>query len=306
MPTLEGIKGKIKTAEDLHSVVKTMKALAAVSIRQYEEAVKSLEEYNRAVRLGFQILLKNRPEALALAEVRPSAKLGAVVFGSDQGMCGQLNEQVLTHALETMDNLGFEIPQRAVLAVGLRIADRLKDAGQPITKTFSVPSSASGIMPQAHQLLMELEKWHVHQKITRVVLLFNKHISGAAYRPTAEHLLPVEEWWLTTLMKKPWPTRRLPTFTMDWDLLFRRLVRQHLFVSLYRAFAESLASEHASRLTSMQGAERNIEERLGELWAFFHQQRQMSITEELLDIVSGFTALTEEEDNQSRPQKRPK
>jgi F-type H+-transporting ATPase subunit gamma len=81
---------------------------------------------------------------------------------------------------------------------------------------------------------------------------------------------------------------------MDWDLLFRRLVRQHLFVSLYRAFAESLASEHASRLTSMQGAEKNIEERLGELWSSFHRQRQMSITEELLDIVSGFMALSEE------------
>ncbi len=303
MPSLEGLKGKIKTADDLHSVVKTMKALAAVSIRQYEQAVQSLEEYNRAVRLGFQILLKNRPEALALAEVRPSDKLGAVVFGSDQGMCGQLNEQILTHALETMDGLGVEIPQRVVLAVGLRIADRLQDAGQPVTRTFSVPSSASGVVPQAHQVLMELEKWHVQDKTTRVVLLFNKHISAAAYRPTTTHLLPVEEWWLTSFQKKPWPTRRLPTFTMDWDLLFRRLVRQHLFVSLYHAFAESLASEHASRLRSMQGAERNIEERLGELWAFFHQQRQMSITEELLDIVSGFTALTEEEDKKSRSKK---
>jgi len=301
MPSLEGIKGRIKTAEDLHSVVKTMKALAAVSIRQYEQAVSSLEEYNRAVRLGFQILLRNRPEAMALTEVRPSAKLGAVVFGSDQGMCGQLNEQILTHALETMDNLGFEIFQRAVMAVGLRIADRLRDAGQPVTKTFSVPASASGIVPQAHQTLMELERWHTQEKITRVVLLFNKHLSGAAFRPTSEHLLPVEEWWLTTLQKKPWPTNRLPTFTMDWDILFRRLVRQHLFVSLYRAFAESLASEHASRLTSMQGAERNIEERLGELWALFHQQRQMSITEELLDIVSGFTALTEAEKKPKRP-----
>jgi len=79
---------------------------------------------------------------------------------------------------------------------------------------------------------------------------------------------------------------------MDWRRLFQALIRHHLFGSLYRAFAESLASEHASRLTSMQGAEKNIEARLAELKAQFHQLRQMSITEELLDIVSGFTALT--------------
>jgi F-type H+-transporting ATPase subunit gamma len=79
---------------------------------------------------------------------------------------------------------------------------------------------------------------------------------------------------------------------MDREALFSSLVREYLFVSLYRAFAESLASENASRLASMQAAEKNIEERLRELSAQYHQQRQMSITSELLDIVSGFEALT--------------
>jgi F-type H+-transporting ATPase subunit gamma len=79
---------------------------------------------------------------------------------------------------------------------------------------------------------------------------------------------------------------------MDRDQLFSALIRQYLFVSLFRACAESLASENASRLAAMQGAERNIEERLEELQTQFHQQRQMTITEELLDIVAGFEALS--------------
>jgi F-type H+-transporting ATPase subunit gamma len=80
-------------------------------------------------------------------------------------------------------------------------------------------------------------------------------------------------------------------FTMDWDAFFSALIRQYLFVSLFRAFAESLASENASRLASMQGAEKNIQDRLRDLSSRYHQQRQMSITEELLDIVSGFEAI---------------
>lgn len=294
MPNLEDIKGKIKTAQDLQSVVKTMKALAAVSIRQYERAVESLDEYYRTVQLGFQVILQNQPEGLLQPPEHLGEHLGAVVFGSDQGMCGQLNEQILTHTLTTLDGLGIEPRNRFIMAVGMRIADRLRDEGQFVQKNFSVPSSAPGIVPQAYEVLIELEKWHAQRKIRRIVLLYSQHLSGASYRPTTAYLLPVEEWWLKSLQQKEWPTRVLPTFTMDWSLLFRRLVRQHLFVSLYRAFAESLASEHASRLTSMQGAEKNIEERLGELWASFHRQRQMSITEELLDIVSGFTALSDE------------
>ncbi len=78
---------------------------------------------------------------------------------------------------------------------------------------------------------------------------------------------------------------------MDWENLFRALIREYLFVSIYRAFANSLASENASRLAAMQSAEKNIEERLEELFMQFHRQRQMVITEEILDIVSGFEAL---------------
>jgi len=101
------------------------------------------------------------------------------------------------------------------------------------------------------------------------------------------------------LTAKSWPTRILPNYTMDWDSLFSALIREYLFISLFRAFAESLASENASRLASMQAAEKNIEEQLSELNKQFHQRRQMAITEELLDIVSGFEALTSKKRNTS-------
>ena len=104
-------------------------------------------------------------------------------------------------------------------------------------------------------------------------------------------LLPVDRKWLKDLEKKKWESQTLPMFTMDWEALFRSLIREYLFVSLYRAFADSLASENASRLAAMQSAEKNIEERLEELFLQFHRQRQMTITEELLDIVAGFEAL---------------
>ena len=105
------------------------------------------------------------------------------------------------------------------------------------------------------------------------------------------HLLPLDSEWLARLEAEPWPTKVLPWLTMDWDELFSALVREYLFVSLYRAYAESLASENASRLASMQGAERNVEDHLRGLRAQFHHQRQAGITAELLDITSGFEAL---------------
>lgn len=289
MQTLESLKRKIKTAEDLQSVVKTMKALAAVNIRQYERAVESLSDYNRAVEMGLQVLLKTKPANLKIRQGLKGS-WGTIVFGSDQGMCGQLNDQIVTHALVDLDRRGVGKDDRVVLAVGLRAAGRLEDSGQPVEETFSVPGSTSGITPLVQDLLLVLETWPA-RGIDRVGLYFSEHLSAASYRPKSLLLLPLDEEWLARVGAQSWPSRCLPLFTMDWDRLFSRLIRQYLFVSLYRAFAESLASENASRLSSMQGAERNIEEMLSQLQARFHLQRQMSITEELLDIVAGYEAL---------------
>lgn len=291
MQTAEVLKKRIKTAEDLQSVVKTMKALAAVSIRQYERAVESLAEYNRTVEMGLQVLLQGILEA-ALGREEKGDRIGAIVFGSDQGMCGQLNEQIVEHALKEMDRMGAARDERTILAVGLRAAGRLEDGGQSVAEVQPVPGSTSGITPLVQDLVLAVEGWRTEQDIHRVVLFFSEHLSGASYRPSTVVLLPVDQAWLERIKSRKWPTKILPVFTMEWPVLLSRLIRQYFFVSLYRASAESLASENASRLASMQGAEKNIEERLGELNRHFHQQRQMAITEELLDIVSGFEALT--------------
>ncbi len=291
MQTIEALKRKIQTTEELQSVVKTMKALAAVNIRQYEKAVESLKNYDRTIGMGFHIILRNRPEFLVDARPAPKDRLGAVIFGSDHGMCGQLNEQIVTYAINTMDDLNVKHENRTIVAVGERVRALLDDTGQPVEEYFPVPGSVAGITPIVQEILIKIEAWDEERGLEQVLLFFSKQITGGLHRPHKVHLLPVDQEMFRILQKKSWPSRVLPTYTMDWDALFSALIRQYLFVSLFRAFAESLASENVSRLVSMQGAERNIEERLRELNAQFHQQRQMSITEELLDIVAGFEAL---------------
>jgi F-type H+-transporting ATPase subunit gamma len=73
----------------------------------------------------------------------------------------------------------------------------------------------------------------------------------------------------------------------------RALIREYLFISLFRACAESLASENASRLAAMERADKNIHELLENLHATFHRLRQSGIDEELFDVISGFEALVQ-------------
>ena len=292
MQTTESLKRRIKSAGDLLSVVKTMKALAAVSIRQYQKAVESLDDYNRTVEMGLQIVLKERMGATMQRKDAAIKRLGAIVFGSDQGLCGQLNEQISVFALDAINEAGVNKENRKVLAVGARVADYVEDAGQPVDELMATPSSTAGITPLVQEIIMIIEEWHFRQNVDHFMLFYNDYISGSNYQPYKVQLLPVNHDWLKDLARKKWDSKSLPIFRMDCNKIFSSLIREYLFVSLYRAFAESLASENASRLASMQNAEKNIEEQMMDLHVQFHRTRQMTITEELLDIVAGFEALS--------------
>lgn len=292
MRTLESIRKRIESASELLSVVKTMKVMAAVSIRQCERAVASLAEYNRTIEMGLQILLRREETDIQLPGEPTGGRFGAVVFGSNQGMVGQFNQRVAAHAMEAMDRLQIEDGDRSVLATGPLVAAHLEEAGQPVEESLRVPWSVAGITPVVQETLVRVDEWRSARGIDHVVLFYNHPQPGAAYQPHTLSLLPLDVQWLESLREKEWPCTDIPTFTVDGDQLFSALLRQYVFIVLYRAFAESLASENAHRLASMEAAEKNIEDRLSQLRTEYNQVRQSSITEELLDIVSGFEALT--------------
>jgi F-type H+-transporting ATPase subunit gamma len=290
---MEQLRRSIRTADDLQSVVTTMKALASVSIRQYQEAVRALDQYNETIELGLSAVLKNRPHTMFGGSVE-SDRLIAVVFGSDQGLVGQFNDRVVRYAVHQMNEAEKSPPdERTAIAIGLRVVPFLEDAGQAASRILEVPSSEAGIAPMVMRLLSEIDTLRREKAIERIVLYYNRPTGGASYRPTRINLLPLKESWLEELETRKWESRAFPIATMDWERLFTQLIQQYFFVSLYRAMANSLASENASRLASMENAETNIEERLDELNMIYKRERQTMITEELFDVIAGFEALRE-------------
>jgi F-type H+-transporting ATPase subunit gamma len=291
METIESLKKRIDVLQELQGVVKIMKTIAAVSIRQYEKAVASLSEYGRTIEMGMQIVMRGREKETLVQRV-DGRGLGAVVFGSDFGMCGQFNESLVSHALKTFQDLQVTEKDRSVVAVGSRTAARLEEVGVRVESCVPFPGSINGITSLVRELLLKIEAWQCPGGIERIMLVHHRPVSVGVYRPLAVPFLPVDLDWLESLGKKPWPTRVQPTFTMARPRLLYALLGQYLFVALYRAFAESLAGENAARLAAMQNAGNNIEDRLQDLRTQYNQLRQSTITEELLDIVAGFEALT--------------
>jgi F-type H+-transporting ATPase subunit gamma len=287
--TTAGMRRKIAGAGDLQSVVRTMKAVAASSIGQYEKSVSALADFNRAVELGLGACFRENGTAPLTPERKVRGAIGAVVFGSDQGLVGQFNDVVADFAIKTLSGLPGK-PE--VWAVGERVHERLADAGLPLRGLFPVPNSVKAITPLVGQILLGAEAREQRGEVAELHLFHNCPKSGAQYEPVNQRLLPLDEEWRRKLAGLPWPTRSLPEVIGGGTATLRAFLRGYLFVSIFRACAESLAAENASRLSAMQRADKNIQELLEDLNRTFHRLRQNGIDEELFDVVSGFEALT--------------
>ncbi|AOY88084.1 F0F1 ATP synthase subunit gamma [Marinobacter salinus] len=292
MESLEQLHKQLDSLDQLRSIVKTMKALSAANIHQFEQAVEALGGYYRTVELGLHVVLKDmKPSGFEHGPASRPRRLGAVVFGSDHGLCGRFNEEIAEHAIMRMDSTAAEKEDRRLLAVGARVAGSLENAGLHVEEDFLTPGSAVQITATVQQILLKIDQWQEEAGAHYIFLFYNRHSRQRSYQPTGVQLLPMNLRRFHRLEEEPWPSRSLPTFTMERQALFHRLLDQYLFVSVFRACAESQASEHASRLSAMQSAERNLDERIGDVTMSYRRARQTVITSELLDLVSGFEAL---------------
>lgn len=268
-----------------------MKALAASSIGQYEKSVRALADYYRTVELGLGACFQENDPATAMVERKSPTHAGvisAVVFGSDQGLVGQFNDVVADYAIKTLAVLPGKCH---VWAVGERVHGRLADAGLPLVGLFTVPNSVQAITPLVGQIQIESEAHRDKGENAPLWVFHNRPLSGAVYEPVSQRLLPFDAQWQQDLAKVRWPTASLPEVMGGGSATLLALIREYLFISLFRACAESLASENASRLAAMERADKNINDLLEQLHGSFHELRQSSIDEELFDVISGFEAL---------------
>jgi len=285
--TTTSLLHKIESASDLHAVVRTMKAVAASSVGQYENAVRSLDDYYHTVRLGLVACFRD-PSVRSVEPNRWEKGVRvAIVFGSDQGLVGQFNDVMVDFVLTTLADLPGE---KVVWVVGERVASRFEDTSLVVSEHFPLPNSIQAISPLIGGILTELETRRERNEIAEIYLFHNRPI-GSIYTPVSQRLLPLDETWNRDFLSIPWPTNLPPEVMNGTKPTLLALIREYLFVSLFRACAESLASENASRLAAMQRAEKNIDGLIEDMQHTYHRLRKGKIDEELFDLISGFESI---------------
>jgi F-type H+-transporting ATPase subunit gamma len=290
MASRDVLRRRVQSTETLRSVVQTMKALATVRIGQVRRAVVALDASAATLELAFQVLLRHQPDLATFLPQRRSRAVGAVLFGSDHGLCGPFNERLARHAAAHLGEIAGDDATPSLMVAGRRLRPRLARLGHEAERVVHLPANVDAIEEAVAQVVDQIEAWQEERAVDRVFVIHHQPTSGVAYGPRTVQLLPLDVAWLRELRDRPWPSARLPMVGLDETRMLRGLVRQYLTHVLVRAFAASQAAENAARLAAMEAAERNVDERLLELRHAANLERQNAVTAELLDVQAAYLA----------------
>lgn len=282
MSGLQDIEREINSTKNLGSIVGTMKAHASSTITQFQRGATAAWEYKNILDKSLHIVFLNQqPQKSSEIE----GQTMHIIFGSDHGLAGRFNERIAHYSLQKIK----EKNQSIYILLGQQVRQRLAD--DLSTHVFlHLPHTIENVTNKVNTLLLKIDELRDEHSIGKIILHYNKPIDKITFKETSEVLFPID-FDAYGVEKIEWDSNRIPSYFTNREALMSSLIQQYLFITLYRAFCYSLASENASRLSSMQSAEKNIDARLDELNSEYRSKRQNSITEEINDIISGFKVI---------------
>jgi len=288
MASLKAIRRRISSVRSTQQITRAMKLVAAARLRRAQEALQNATPYHEALERVADSLFATERAALGPAEDAKREAL-VVVIGSDRGLCGGYNANVMRAAEDQARRAERDGMQVKFYAVGRKALDHLRRSGHPgAHQSTNNPRLATfgGAQDLASRMLSDYRGGGVSE----TGLIYSEFHSALSQRPTYERLLPVSE------LKPEQGTGEIAA-PVDYLVepsraeLVPVVLRGYLEDSIFHALLEAEASEQGARMTAMDSATNNAADMIERLTLEMNRARQATITTELMDIVGGAEAL---------------
>ncbi len=292
MAGVQDIRRRIRSVKNTQQVTKAMKMISAVKLRKSQERLVSLRPYATKLLQVVQNVVSQMqqgettpmtPLIQAFLAPREEKRLRVVVVAGDKGLCGGFNANLLKLADALFRERREEILQLDV--VGKRAADWARKQGLKTTREY-IATPLPGLAKVANELATEAIRQYVADEIDALYVVYNFFTSPMNQTPTALKVFPMalENRAETDQEEVPYLLEPDPVTVLE------ALLPQFVETELSRCLLESSASEHAARMSAMDKASTNAAEMIDRLTLHMNKLRQASITNQIIEIVSGANA----------------
>ena len=290
MAGLKEIRTRIASVKTTRQVTSAMKMIAAARLKKAQDAILQIRPY---VDKLHQILISLGPsledaDESVYTQQREPEKILIVVVSSNRGLCGGFNMNIAKKAIElvhTNYSLQLQLGEVDFLCIGKQAEKQVKLRGMNVVESHHELFETLDF-DHVYLLAEKIMKSFVDGKYDKVELVYNQFLNAATQINSTEQFLPIE--MDTEAQGKQFYDY---IFEPSKEYMIQELIPKSLKIQFYKAMLDSHAAEHGARMTAMHQATDNATELLKDLTLQYNKVRQASITNEILEIVSGAEAL---------------
>jgi F-type H+-transporting ATPase subunit gamma len=287
MPTQLDIKRRIRSVKNTQQITRAMKFVAAARLRRAQEKAVSARPYLRALsRIVHSVAIRSQETDHPLLRRRPEQRVLLLTVSGERGLAGAFNANVIRRSIEFLRERPSQ--QLEVMSLGRKARDAMRKQRWKIVAEY-VDITTRADPASAAEISKKITEAYNAEEIDAVYIIFNEFKSVLTQILTVQKLRPFE------------PDPKLAGLDSDADAgppvdyiyeqpapeLFARLLPRYVEAQIFRALAESAASEHAARMTAMDAATNNAGELIDKLTLYMNKVRQAAITKEIIEVVSG-------------------
>jgi F-type H+-transporting ATPase subunit gamma len=286
MATTRDIKRKISTIVKTQQITRTMKMVAAAKLRRVQESTLHLRFYSTKIEELMTDLLKGASLAFhPLFRYGDVKNVELIIITADRGLCGSFNHNVLKKAEDMIKNFNREGKTVSLTVIGRHGYNYLKFRGYSFRKTYMNILSKEAKFTDAMEIMDDVMNIFLEEKLDEVYLIYNRFINTLVQKVTVKQVFPLN----VEKTEKEIVAQHI--FEPSMEEVLESLLPRYVYILLYSAMLESLASEHAARMTAMDNATKNADDMVRMLTLSFNNARQIAITKELIEINTSVEAM---------------
>lgn len=293
MASLKEIKNRIGSVKSTKKITSAMKMIASSKLHKAQNAISNFLPYQQKLDVILTNLLSSDTSYESpFIQKRETKRVAIVGFASNSSLCGAYNSNVIKEFSTVYTNKKEEVGAGNILVypIGKKLADALKKQGIAAQGDYRDMADKPTFLA-VQDLAKELIKKYIDGEIDEVILIYHHFISTGSQKLKKTQFLPFD-----LESAKPEGQQDENMFA-DYILepskeeILDSLIPTVLYSRLYAALLDASASEHAARMIAMQIASDNADELVQDLTIQYNKSRQQAVTNELLDIIGGASAL---------------
>lgn len=298
MASLKEVKDRIDSVKSTKKITSAMKMIATAKLRKSQQAINSFLPYSTKLNeILTNLLASDSSIDSAYAQKREIKKIAIVAFSSNSSLCGGFNANVIKELSSVLSKSITTVGKENIILYpfGKKIIDFAKKSNLTIeNNTEFLQLTDRPSFPTILKISKELVGRFLSGEIDQIILVYTHFKSMGVQQIQSSIYLPFD---LNSVMENTQTDSTSLNQSIDYILepermeLLSHLIPKVLASNLFAALLDSNASENAARSLAMQIATDNAEELVGDLTIEYNKNRQAAITNQLLDIIGGASAL---------------